>query len=403
MIYSFGGNRLDATRYALTRDGVPIPVEPQVFDVLHLLARNAGRLVSRDALIDAVWQGRIVSEATISARISAARTAIGDSGQDQRMIRTVPRRGFELVVPVTVEEAAAPETAPASAPPPPEIRQTIRYAASADGTNIAWSSAGQGPAVLYGWHHFSHLEQDWTSGLLRRGLAALSASHRLVRYDIRGSGLSDPIRPGDGLDQHVADMIAVADAAGLERFPIVATLQASAVAIRLAAQFPERVSRLVLHNGYARGRAMRENAPEAADTDPFIALLKSGAWGDPDNGFMRAWATMVLPMASTDEITELIQLIAHACSTEEALLQRNLIDRLSVVEDLPRVRAPALVIHTRLCTIHPSAEGRRVAAGLRDAEFLEVDSSNTFPISSDPAFERVFAATLEFLARDETG
>jgi len=394
MIYSFCGNRLDLKRHVLTRNGETIPVEPQVFDILHILAENAGSLVTKDQLIEAVWEGRIVSEATISGRINAARTAVGDNGRDQQIIRTVPRRGFEMVAEVTTEEAASATAAP-------QLRQTIRYATSADGTSIAWSSAGEGPPVLFAWHHLSHLEKDWDSGLLRRGLTALADKHRLVRFDIRGAGLSDPISQEDSLDEHVDDMMAVADAAGLERFPIVATLQAAAVAIRLAARWPDRVSRLVFHNAYARGRAIRENAPQDSENDPFIALLKSGGWGDPDNGFMRAWATMVLPMASFDETTELVQLVAHAASTEDALLQRNLIDKLNVLDDLAKVRAPTLVIHTRMCAIHPVAEGRRVAAGIPGAEFMEVDSSNTFLIASDPAFERAYDATLDFLDRDK--
>ena len=394
MIYSFCGNELDLKRHVLTRGGENVPVEPQVFDILHLLAENAGSLVTKEQLIEAVWQGRIVSEQTISGRINAARTAVGDNGRDQRIIRTIPRRGFEMVAEVTTREVVVASTTP-------ELRQTIRYTTSADGTSIAWSSAGEGSPILFAWHHLSHLEKDWGSGLLRRGLTTLAERHRLVRYDIRGAGLSDPIKLEDSLDEHVDDMIAVADAAGLERFPVVATLQAAAAAIRLAAKWPDRVSRLVLHNGYARGRATRENAPEDSENDPFISLLKSGGWGDPDNGFMRAWATMVLPMASFEETTELIQLIAHACTTEDALLQRNLIDKLNVMDDLSKVRAPTLVIHARMCAIHPAAEGRRVAAGIPGAEFMEVDSSNTFLIASDPAFDRAFGATLEFLGRDK--
>lgn len=204
------------------------------------------------------------------------------------------------------------------------------------------------------------------------------------------------------IDDHVADMKAVADAAGLTRFPIVATLQAAAVAIRFAALHPDRVSRLVLHNAYARGRAIRNGAPENAENDPFIALLKSGGWGDPANGFMRAWATMVLPMASSDETTEIIRLIAQSCSAQTALHHRTVIDRFDVSADLTRVQAPTLVIHARLCSIHPVAEGRRVAAGIPAADFVEVDSSNTFLIGSDPTFGRVMDATLEFLSHDDT-
>lgn len=390
MIYAFGDIELDLNRHMLLHAGKPVPVEPQVFDVLRVLAENAGSLVSKDRLIDEVWGRRIVSDATVSARINAARTAVGDNGKDQRVIRTVHRRGFELTATVSIEDAG-------TLPPPAELRQTIRYATSHDGTSIAWSSAGDGPPMLYAWHHLCHLEKDWNSRLLRPTLNALAHNHRLIRFDNRGAGLSGPLKPADSLDDHVGDMLAVADAAGLETFPVFATLQSAAVAIRLAARHPDRVSRLVIHNGYARGRATRENAPEESDSDPFIALLRSGGWGDPENGFMRAWATIVLPMASFDETTDVINLIAHASSTDDALLQRKLIDNLNVVDDLGKVRAPTLVIHAQLCAIHPVSEGRRLAAGIPGAEFIEVDSSNTFLIASDPSFQRVLSAATEFL------
>ena len=304
MIYSFSGNRLDTSSHVLSRGGEDIPVEPQVFDIIHLLAEHGGELVSKDQLVEVVWGGRIVSEATISARINAARTAVGDNGRDQRVIRTVTRRGLKMVAEVT-KSGDNPTTRAQF------HEQTIRYTGSTDGTSLAWSTAGNGSPVLYCWHHLSHLEQDWVSGMLRPVLQRMAERHILVRYDIRGSGLSDPIGPEDTFDQHAEDMIAVADAAGLDRFPIVASLQAAAVAIRVAATHPDRVSRLVLQNGYSRGRAKRANAPPEPENDPFISLLNSGGWGDPENGFMRAWATMVLPMASFDETTDLIRLVAH--------------------------------------------------------------------------------------------
>ena len=393
MIFSFSGNNLDTRRHVLSRDGAQVAVEPQVFDILHVLADNAGTLITKDALIEAVWDGRIVSDATISARINAARTAVGDNGTDQAIIRTVPRRGFQMVADVTRQE---------DAPTGPRARdQVVRYTGSADGASIAWSSAGAGPAVLYAWHHLSHLEKDWASPLLRPGLAALADRHRLIRFDIRGSGLSSPLGPEDTIDAHVADMLAVADAADVDRVPVIASLQAAAVAIRLAAMHPDRVSRLVLLNSYARGRALRENAPDEPRHDPFIALLDSGGWGDPENGFMRAWATMVLPMASVEETTELIRLIANAGSTKDALLQRNLIDRLDVTGDLGAVRAPTLVVHARMNAVHPVAEGRRVAAAIPDATFLEVDSSNTFFLPSEPAHGLIQRAIFDFLDEDQ--
>ena len=97
MLYLFENYTLDTDRRELHRDSVLVSVEPQVFDVLHHLVRNRERVVSKDQLLAEVWHGRIVSEATLSSRINAARSALGDSGEQQRLIRTVQRKGFRFV------------------------------------------------------------------------------------------------------------------------------------------------------------------------------------------------------------------------------------------------------------------------------------------------------------------
>lgn len=105
MIYRFGFFTLDSARRELSRDGAEIAVEPQVFDLLRVLIERRDRVVSRDDLLGAVWNGRIVSEATLGSRINAARTAIGDTGTEQRWIRTLPRKGVRFVG--AVREAAS--------------------------------------------------------------------------------------------------------------------------------------------------------------------------------------------------------------------------------------------------------------------------------------------------------
>src|SRR6202023_1676936 len=93
----FDNQRLDTDRRELRRGREPISLEPQVFDLLVYLVQNHDRVVSKDDLIASVWSGRIVSESTLASRINAARKAVGDSGKDQRLIRTIPRRGFRFV------------------------------------------------------------------------------------------------------------------------------------------------------------------------------------------------------------------------------------------------------------------------------------------------------------------
>jgi len=113
VIYRFGPFTLDSARRELSRDGAEIAVEPQVFDLLRVLIERRDRVVSRDDLLEAVWNGRIVSEATLGSRINAARTAIGDTGTGQRWIRTLPRKGVRFVG--AVWEAAS-EVSPGIAP-----------------------------------------------------------------------------------------------------------------------------------------------------------------------------------------------------------------------------------------------------------------------------------------------
>ena len=90
-------HEIDTDRRELRRGSKLIAVEPQVFDLLIHLVQNRDRVVSKDDLIASVWEGRIVSESTLTSRINAARKAIGDSGEEQKLIRTITRRGFRFV------------------------------------------------------------------------------------------------------------------------------------------------------------------------------------------------------------------------------------------------------------------------------------------------------------------
>ena len=95
--FLFGDHVLDVDRRELRRGAAAIAVEPQVFDVLVYLVENRDRVVSKDDLIASVWGGRIVSESTLTSRINAARKAVGDSGENQTLIRTIARKGIRFV------------------------------------------------------------------------------------------------------------------------------------------------------------------------------------------------------------------------------------------------------------------------------------------------------------------
>ena len=124
MIFMFEDYSLDTDRQELCRRGKRVSVEPQVFDLLHYLISNRGRVVSKDDLIAAIWQGRIVSESTLSSRITAVRHAVGDRAEEQRLIRTIPRKGVRFIGQISEQKNDVP--APHSRPAYPLTEQGLR-------------------------------------------------------------------------------------------------------------------------------------------------------------------------------------------------------------------------------------------------------------------------------------
>ena len=108
MRFHFGDHVLDPERRELQRGGAPVAVEPQVFDLLFHLVRNRDRVLSKEDLVELVWGGRSISDTTISSRIKTARRAVGDNGAEQRVIRTMARKGVRFVAEVRQEATSTP-------------------------------------------------------------------------------------------------------------------------------------------------------------------------------------------------------------------------------------------------------------------------------------------------------
>lgn len=394
MRYTFSNCILDTGQHLLFRDGEPVKTEPQVFDLLHVLVRNAGELVTRDQIIEEIWGGRIVSESSISARTNAARKAVGDSGKEQAIIKTVTRRGLRLVAPVSADDREM------SVPPAlHNDRQRVRFAKSPDGTKIAYATSGTGPKIMRAGHFLTHLEVDWKSMIWRPYLDALGQDHTLVRYDQRGTGLSDRSLCNIDLESHVADLEAVANAVGLDRFPLIALSQGVPVAIQFAARNPERVSCLVLYGGYAEGRVLRDGGQSSEAADAMMTMMREG-WGKPQSAFMGAFTSLFCPGASPEQLADLIAMQLASASPENGARIRMAIDRFSVLEQLGEIQTPTLVIHSRNDTVHPLSEGQKLASNIPNADFVVLESNNHILLPDEPAWSEYVRETLEFVNRE---
>ncbi len=392
MLYRFADCELDTRRHALRRAGAEVHVEPQVFDLIHCLAGQAGALVEKEALVAAVWNGLAVSDATINARISAARKAVGDDGSRQAVIRTVQRKGFVLAVPVTVEANGAASAVPAALP-----SASIRYARSADGVAIAWSESGAGPPLIRAGHWLSDLDLDLRSVIWGPLIDRLAAAHRLIRFDFRAMGKSQRgVAPAE-LDTAVADLAAVADAAGAGRFSIVAPSQAVPVAVAFAARYPDRVDRLVLYSGYALGRALREPVPGELDEPTALSMIRTG-WGREGSVFLEAFSRIFVPDATEAQIADMIEMQTAAADAETAAAIRRTVDRYDVRDLLGAVRAPSLVLHAEGDVVQPAAQAQLLASGLPDARLVLLPGRNHIPLPQTPAWSQMMAAAEAFLA-----
>ena len=149
MRVSFGAYGLDTDRRELKRGSELVAVEPQVFDLLVYLVQNRDRVVSKDDLIAAVWGGRIVSESTLTSRINAVRKAVGDSGEQQRLIRTIARKGIRFVGDVRESGRRPPAREHAAAGQAADhLRQEVHFCTAADGVRIAYAEVGNGPPLV---------------------------------------------------------------------------------------------------------------------------------------------------------------------------------------------------------------------------------------------------------------
>ncbi|WP_112321135.1 alpha/beta fold hydrolase [Oceanibium sediminis] len=394
MSFEFGSVVLDPERYELTRGGIRQDVEPQVFRLLLLLAENPGRVVTRDEMIETVWGGRIVSEATISARIAAARRAVGDDGARQQVIRTVRKVGLMLVPPLSRPEGSA---APAGTPDRPAARQTVRIATSPDGTHIAFAQHGTGPFLLRGGHWLGHLEHDLDSPIFGPLLERLGAAFTVIRYDPRGTGMSARGVSDLSLDRQVEDLAAVANAAQAQRFPIYAASQAAPVAIAFAARYPERVSALITCGGYAVGRHHRLSEEEHALEATQLTLIREG-WGRPGSAFLNAFSTIYMPSATSEQLAHLVAVQLASADGETAVALRKAIDRHDVSGILGKVTAPTLVLHATDDAVQPLAQGRALAAGIPGAVLRQYESSNHILAPQEPLWDALIRQIIDFAA-----
>jgi pimeloyl-ACP methyl ester carboxylesterase/DNA-binding CsgD family transcriptional regulator len=277
------------------------------------------------------------------------------------------------------------------------VDQRIRLCTAADGVRVAYAKSGSGPPLVKTANWLTHLEHDWTTPVWRHWLTELSRGQTLVRYDERGCGLSDWDVADISFEAWVRDLEAVVEAEGLDRFPLLGLSQGAAVAIAYAVRHPERVTRMVLYGGYARGRLQRDPTPQARREAETVEGLLALGWGRNDSAFRQALATLLFPDATPSQVKWLADLQRVSTNGENALrIERTSYD-IDVREAARKVDVPTLVLHSRADAMIPFSEGRELAALIPGAELVPLESRNHVLLEDEPAWPRFLEVVREFL------
>jgi pimeloyl-ACP methyl ester carboxylesterase/DNA-binding winged helix-turn-helix (wHTH) protein len=370
-------------------NGEPMPLRYQSAQVLKYLAIHAGVTVRKSELLDHVWSDRVVTEDSLTQCVSDIREAIGD--RKKLILITEPKIGYRLLPTELTDDFEAKLLDGR------EFEQTIDFATTADGVRIAYAIAGKGPRLVRASHVMTHLNFDWRAEALGPRIRRLASNFEFLRYDERGTGLSQRDVSHGPPDHSVDDLKAVVDAAGWERFALFGSSGGVIRSINFAARYPERVSKLVLLGGRAYGTMHQPDADEQRGLyEAYWKLLRTG-WESNNPAFRQVSVIRRWPSANRRLIESFTECIRVSSSVETAIE----LDRATWFRDsrgdLEKIQCPVLIIHSKTDPIIDFSHAQLLASGIRGAELIAFDSPNHTPIEGEPAYNQVLEAMETFL------
>jgi pimeloyl-ACP methyl ester carboxylesterase/DNA-binding CsgD family transcriptional regulator len=277
---------------------------------------------------------------------------------------------------------------------PPE--QQIRFCRSFDGVRIAYASHGAGPPLVIASCWLSHLQYDWHSPVWRHFLDELGRFATVIRYDERGFGLSDWNVDDFSLDTRVADLAAVLEAAGLTRFALMGMSGGSAVALAFAARQPARVSRLILY-GTVCGIPPKFEGDALVEEQTFRNMIRVG-WAREDPDFRRVFTRRFIPDATEEQMRWFDELQRMSTSTENAVASRLGRQAVDVVDEIPNIKAPTLILQATGDRSTTFDNAVQVSALIRGSRLVAMDSRNHIILADEPSWPVFVKEVRDFMA-----
>ncbi|HMJ09880.1 MAG TPA: alpha/beta fold hydrolase, partial [Polyangiaceae bacterium] len=347
--------------------------------------------------MDRLWPELAVEPNNLQQSISLVRRALSEAPGIE--IETVRGQGYRLHATVREETTQLGSADERRGPELPLVQRT-QFCSARDGARLGYATLGDGPPFVKAANWLSHLELELESPMWKHWLTLLCREHCLIRYDARGNGLSDWRPPSIRFADFVSDLGVVFDAAGVKRAPLLGISQGAAVSVAYAVQNPERVSALVLVGGCARGWHTKGH-PKLSERMQALRVLMRQGWGLEYPAFRQIFTTSFFPDASHAQMHWFDELQKRTTSPDNAAEILFALGDLDVREELARVNVPTLVVHSRGDKVVPLKDGIELAAGIRGARFVELESNNHVLLESEsawPRFERELGQFLQELA-----
>lgn len=275
------------------------------------------------------------------------------------------------------------------------MRQQIHLTTSQDGVRLAWAHCGDGAPLVKAVNWLTHLKHDWNSPVWRHWMEFFGANFSFFRFDERGCGMSER-EVSDISQRHwLPDLERVIEAARISS-PIIllGVSQGAVTAIQYAVAYPERVSRLILYGGYARG--WKRRGTQQKDHYSAITQMIRVGWGSDNPVFRQAFAGRFIPEGSHEQIDWFNDLCRRTVEPDMAVRLLEARGDVDVSDLLGQVRVPTLVMHARRDEVIPFAEGQHLASNIPDARFVELDSRNHILLRDEPAWAEFRDAVAEF-------
>ena len=251
--------------------------------------------------------------------------------------------------------------------------QRIAYARSRDNTNIAYAVSGEGPPLVRAGTWLTHVQHDAASPVMAHWLRFMSERHTLIRYDLRGCGLSQASGNNTFADW-VDDLEAVVDRNELQSFPLFGMSQGAAIAVEYAIRHPHRVSQLILYAPLVTGWGGRDGA--ISKRWQSMQQLVSAGWGDSNGAFPSMFAHLFLPESPAETKQWYADLQRKSASKDEAVKFMKVLSELSVFAKLKHVSVPTLVVQVAHDQVIDPSSVAGIAASIPGAEFVSIDSCN---------------------------